>query len=173
MKLFENTGAWFGRTAAAVLFAALAATQVQAQDTVALPQGVTRVQTVEGITEYRLTNGLKVLLAPDVANDRVNVNLTYRVGTRHEGAGEGGMAHLLEHLIFKGTPTTPNAHLALREHGFTFNATTAADRTNYYATFASNQESLDWYLGWQPLPTVPWPWRSWATGAPCLSGASA
>ncbi len=149
MKLFENTGAWLGRTAAAVLFAALAASPAQAQNTVALPQGVKRVQTVEGITEYRLTNGLKVLLAPDVADDRVNVNLTYMVGTRHEGAGEGGMAHLLEHLIFKGTPTTPNAATAMREHGFTFNATTAADRTNYYATFASNQESLDWYLGWQ------------------------
>ena len=53
MKLFENTGAWLGRTAAAVLFAALAASPAQAQNTVALPQGVKRVQTVEGITEYR------------------------------------------------------------------------------------------------------------------------
>ncbi len=149
MDIFKSAWRLSGRIGAAVLFAALAVTQLHAQEAVALPTGVTRVQTVEGITEYRLTNGLKVLLAPDVADDRVHVNLTYMVGSRHEGAGEGGMAHLLEHLIFKGTPTTPNAHTALREHGFTYNGTTADDRTNYFATFASNQESLDWYLGWQ------------------------
>ncbi len=149
MRVFEVANAWVTRLALVVLFAALTNPGAQAQDTVALPQGVTRIQTVEGITEYRLTNGLKLLLAPDVANDRVHVNLTYMVGSRHEGSGEGGMAHLLEHLIFKGTPTTPNAHTALREHGFTYNGTTADDRTNYFATFASNQESLDWYLGWQ------------------------
>ena len=136
MDIFKSAWRLSGRIGAAVLFAALAVTQLHAQEAVALPTGVTRVQTVEGITEYRLTNGLKVLLAPDVADDRVHVNLTYMVGSRHEGAGEGGMAHLLEHLIFKGTPTTPNAHTALREHGFTYNGTTADDRTNYFATFA-------------------------------------
>ncbi len=107
------------------------------------------MQTVEGITEYRLANGLKVLLAPDVADEKVTVNLTYLVGARHEGYGETGMAHLLEHLIFKGTPTTPDPKLEFRKRGFTFNGTTTADRTNYFATFVSQQESLDWYLGWQ------------------------
>ena len=149
MRIFEGTFVWCGRLAVAALITALAATQVQAQDTVALPQGVTRVQTVEGITEYRLTNGLKVLLAPDVADDRVHVNLTYMVGARHEGYGETGMAHLLEHMIFKGTPSTADPKAEFRQRGFTFNGTTTDDRTNYFATFASNQESLDWYLGWQ------------------------
>lgn len=110
---------------------------------------LTPVQTVEGITEYRLANGLKVLLAPDVADDRVTVNLTYRVGSRHEGYGETGMAHLLEHMVFKGTPTTADPKVEFRKRGFTFNGTTNPDRTNYFATFASSQPSLDWYIGWQ------------------------
>src|SRR5690349_14602362 len=64
-----------------------------------------KVTSVEGITEYRLSNGLRVLLFPDQTKPTVTVNLTYTVGSRHEGYGETGMAHLLEHLMFKGTPT--------------------------------------------------------------------
>jgi zinc protease len=148
MQLFEFSSAWLGRSVAAILFTALTATQLHAQVATA-SQAVTRVQTVEGITEYRLANGLKVLLAPDAADDRVTVNLTYLVGSRHEGYGETGMAHLLEHLIFKGTPATPDPKAEFRQRGFTFNGTTTADRTNYFATMVSNQASLNWYLGWQ------------------------
>src|SRR5262245_6859755 len=72
---------------------------------------------VEGITEYRLDNGLRVLLFPDRSKPRVTVNLTVFVGSRHEGYGEGGMAHLLEHLVFKGTPSHPNIPQALQERG--------------------------------------------------------
>jgi zinc protease len=139
------------RAAATWLLALLTlagSTDALAQDT-PLPAGVSQVQTVQGITEYRLRNGLKVLLAPDVANDRVSVSMTYLVGSRHEGYGEGGMAHLLEHLIFKGTPGTPDPKAEFRKRGFTFNGTTNHDRTNYFATFVSSQESLDWYIGWQ------------------------
>jgi zinc protease len=110
---------------------------------------ITKIQTVEGITEYRLINGLKILLAPDVSDDKVTVNLTYLVGSRHEGYGESGMAHLLEHLIFKGTPSNADPKAEFRRRGFTFNGTTTADRTNYFATFVSNQASLDWYIAWQ------------------------
>ena len=60
---------------------------------------------VEGITEFRLPNGLRVLLAPDASKPTTTVNITYLVGSRHENYGETGMAHLLEHLVFKGTPT--------------------------------------------------------------------
>src|ERR1044071_14479 len=63
----------------------------------------TKVTSVEGITEYRLDNGLKVLLFPDNSKPTVTVNITYLVGSRHEGYGETGMAHLLEHMLFKGT----------------------------------------------------------------------
>ena len=67
----------------------------------ALPE---RVTSVEGITEYRLANGMKVLLFPDQSKPTITVNVTYLVGSRHENYGETGMAHLLEHLVFKGTP---------------------------------------------------------------------
>src|ERR1700674_3193578 len=63
----------------------------------------TKITSVEGITEYRLDNGLKVLLFPDNSKPTVTVNITYLVGSRHEGYGEGGMAHLVEHMLFKGT----------------------------------------------------------------------
>ena len=67
--------------------------------------GATKVQSIEGITEYQLDNGLRVLLYPDDSKPTVTVNLTVLVGSRHEGYGETGMAHLLEHMVFKGTPT--------------------------------------------------------------------
>ena len=66
-----------------------------------------KVASVEGITEYRLDNGLQVLLFPDPSRPKVTVNLTVFVGSRHEGYGETGMAHLLEHMVFKGTPDPP------------------------------------------------------------------
>src|SRR6516165_3858031 len=73
---------------------------------VAAPPAVSpKVITIEGITEYRLDNGLQLLLFPDPATPNVTVNLTVLVGSRHEGYGETGMAHLLEHMVFKGTPT--------------------------------------------------------------------
>ncbi|MFD2452067.1 M16 family metallopeptidase [Ideonella paludis] len=71
------------------------------------PQTLAAVRSVEGITEYRLPNGLQVLLVPDDSKPTTTVNLTYRVGSRHENYGETGMAHLLEHLLFKGTPKNP------------------------------------------------------------------
>ena len=61
----------------------------------------------KAFTEYRLDNGLQVLLYPDDSKPTVTVNLTVFVGSRQEGYGETGMAHLLEHMLFKGTPTHP------------------------------------------------------------------
>ena len=66
-----------------------------------------KVTTIEGFSEYRLDNGLQVLLCPDDSKPTVTVNLTVFVGSRHEGYGETGMAHLLEHMLFKGTPDQP------------------------------------------------------------------
>src|SRR5215472_17866169 len=67
------------------------------------PPAPVKVTSVEGITEYRLDNGLKVLLFLDNSKPSVTVNVTYLVGSRHEGYGETGMAHLLEHMMYKGT----------------------------------------------------------------------
>ena len=149
MGLLKYAGSAVARGLLLASFSALLTFPLLAQEAVAPPPGVTRVQTVEGITQYQLANGLKVLLAPDLADERVTVNLTYLVGSRHEGYGESGMAHLLEHLIFKGSPNTVDPKAEFRKRGFTFNGTTTADRTNYFATFVSSQESLDWYIGWQ------------------------
>src|SRR5215471_10980586 len=103
-----------------------------------------KVTAVEGITEYQLDNGLNVLLFPDQSSPKVTVNLTILVGSRHEGYGETGMAHLLEHMVFKGTPTHPNVPQALKEHGANFNGTTWVDRTNYFETMTATDENLEW-----------------------------
>ena len=103
---------------------------------------------MEGITEYRLGNGLQILLVPDDSKPTTTVNLTYRVGSRHENYGETGMAHLLEHLIFKGTPTTRNVLGEFSKRGLRANGTTSQDRTNYFASFSANDDNLRWFLSW-------------------------
>ena len=114
------------------------------------PPGVTAMQSVEGVTEYRLeANGLRILLAPDDSKPSTTVNMTYLVGSRHENYGETGMAHLLEHMLFKGTPNMPNALGEFSKRGLQANGTTTVDRTNYYASFSSNPQTLAWYLSWQ------------------------
>src|SRR5690606_28459665 len=113
------------------------------------PAGVSEVASVEGITEYRLSNGLRVLLAPDASKPTTTVNMTYLVGSRQENYGQTGMAHLLEHMLFKSTPTTRNALGEFSRRGLQANGSTSADRTNYFASFAANPDTLKWYLSWQ------------------------
>lgn len=105
-----------------------------------------KVITVSGITEYRLDNGMKVLLFPDSSSAKTTVNLTFLVGSRHEGYGETGMAHLLEHLLFKGSTNHTNIPKELSDHGADANGTTWYDRTNYYETFPASPENLEWAL---------------------------
>ena len=101
---------------------------------------------MEGITEYRLANGLQVLLFPDNSKQTVTVNVTYMVGSRHEGAGETGMAHLLEHMLFKGTAKHKEIMGELSAHGNDFNGSTSWDRTNYFETVPSSDADLRWAL---------------------------
>ncbi len=109
-------------------------------------KGVEKITSVEGITEYHLANGLKVLLFPDQTKQNITVNITYLVGSRHENYGETGMAHLLEHLVFKGTPKHKDIPAELTSHGASPNGTTSYDRTNYFETFVATDENLDWAL---------------------------
>ena len=102
-----------------------------------------KVTSIEGVTEYRLTNGARVLLFPEASRPTITVNMTVLVGSRHEGYGETGMAHLLEHMVFKGTPTFPDVPKALRDHGASFNGTTNVDRTNYFETLPATDENLE------------------------------
>ena len=109
--------------------------------------GLRPVASVEGITEFQLDNGLRVLLFPDPSKPQVTVNITYFVGSRHEGYGETGMAHLLEHLVFKGTPDHPDIMKELTERGAQPNGTTWFDRTNYFEILPASDENLAWALG--------------------------
>jgi zinc protease len=110
------------------------------------PAAATRGPTVEGITEYDLSNGLRVLLFPDSSKPTITVNITYLVGSRSEGYGETGMAHLLEHMVFKGSPGHRNIPQELTEHGAQPNGSTSFDRTNYFETFAASDTNLVWAL---------------------------
>ncbi len=104
------------------------------------------VATVEGISEFQLENGTRILLFPDPSKPQVTVNMTVFVGSRHEGYGEAGMAHLLEHMLFKGTPDHPAIPKVLKEHGADFNGTTWLDRTNYYETLPASANNLEFAI---------------------------
>jgi zinc protease len=125
-----------------VLIAAIAAV-LSAQT---LPPGVQKATSMGGITEYDFPNGLRVLLYPDSAEPKITVNVTYLVGSRFEGYGETGMAHLLEHLDFIDTTNGRHIKEELVAHGANWNGTTSEDRTNYYETFSASDENLQWAL---------------------------
>ena len=134
---------------AAVAFATLVAAYamaIAAEEQTDAKSSATMVASVEGITEYQLDNGLKFLLFPDQSKQQITVNITYLVGSRHEGYGETGMAHLLEHLVFKGTPNHPDIPAELTERGASPNGTTWFDRTNYFETFPATDDNLEWAL---------------------------
>ncbi|MDP9053772.1 MAG: insulinase family protein [Acidobacteriota bacterium] len=128
------------KTILLTIFAAGAFAQV-------LPQGVEKKATLGGITEYDYPNGLRVLLFPDPSSPKVTINMTYLVGSRHEGYGESGMAHLLEHMNFILTTNGRNVKKELTDHGATWNGTTDVDRTNYFETMTASDDNLKWALG--------------------------
>ena len=125
---------------------AIACVQAVATFAQALPAGVKKVASVEGLTEYAYPNGLRVVLFPDPSNPKVTVNMTYLVGSRHEGYGETGMAHLLEHLLFMQTTSGRDIKKELTGHGAQWNGSTWYDRTNYYETVTASEENLHWAL---------------------------
>lgn len=131
-----------GSIAAAICLALLTAAAQSAQNS-ALPK---KVAAVEGINEYRLSNGTRILLFPDRSTSKVTVNCTVFVGSRHEGYGETGMAHLLEHMLFKGTPMHRDIPRLLKDRGADYNGTTSDDRTNYYETLNANDDNLEFAI---------------------------
>src|ERR1700689_2814377 len=127
-----------------ILLAVLAALSAFSQT---LPQGVEKKATVGGITEYDYANGLRVLLFPDPSSPKVTVNMTYLVGSRFEGYGETGMAHLLEHMNFILSTHDRSIKKELTDHGAQWNGTTDYDRTNFFETVTASDENLQWALG--------------------------
>src|SRR5262245_61721689 len=112
-----------------------------------LPAGVQKGPSLAGITEYTYPNGLRVLLLPDSGSSTITVNVVYLVGSRHEGYGESGMAHLLEHMLFIKSTHDRNIKKELEDHGARWNGTTWYDRTNYFETVNASEENLAWALG--------------------------
>src|SRR6185436_15577539 len=112
-----------------------------------LPGGVVKKASMGGITEYGFPNGLRVLLYPDQANPKVTINVTYLDGSRHEGYGETGMAHLLEHMDFIETTNGRQIKNEIVGHGASWNGTTSDDRTNYFETVTASDDNLKWALG--------------------------
>jgi zinc protease len=99
--------------------------------------------------QYRLPNGLRVILAPDPTTPVVAVNLWYDVGSRNERQGRTGFAHLFEHMMFEGSENVAKGgHTQLlREAGATnLNASTSEDRTNYYQVVPPNRMNLALWL---------------------------
>ncbi|TLU64771.1 insulinase family protein [Thalassotalea litorea] len=105
------------------------------------------VRNVEGIEEYMLSNGLKVLLFKDDSQPKTMVNITYKVGSVHEKYGETGMAHLLEHMLFKGSTNYVEIDKEFKQRGMAANANTWYDRTSYFESFEASEDSLHWALG--------------------------
>ena len=111
-----------------------------------------KITEYEGISEYKLdANDLKILLSPQRAAPVVALMVVYRVGSRNEAVGHTGATHLLEHMLFKGTPTYNKKNgtqiaAVLQKHGAIFNADTWLDRTRYYEMLPSDQMELAMHL---------------------------
>ncbi|MEZ5426703.1 MAG: pitrilysin family protein [Pyrinomonadaceae bacterium] len=146
MNAFRSAGRFYAPALILIVATIFFATLNSFGQDAKMPTGVKKIATVEGMTEYQMDNGLRVLLFPDQTKQTITVNITYLVGSRHENYGETGMAHLLEHLVFKGTPNHPNIPSELTSHGTSPNGTTWFDRTNYFETFAATDENLTWAL---------------------------
>ncbi|MEZ4815396.1 MAG: pitrilysin family protein [Bdellovibrionota bacterium] len=84
------------------------------------------------IQSYTMANGMKVLLVPRNQNGTLAITVGYSVGSRHEEPGKTGLAHLFEHMMFRGTESFPTPFRTLSEWGGEFNAFTSFDQTVYY-----------------------------------------
>ncbi|MEO6638036.1 MAG: pitrilysin family protein, partial [Ginsengibacter sp.] len=104
------------------------------------------ITSVESVKEYHLSNGLQILLVPDPAQTNVVINVVYNVGSRLEGYGETGMAHLLEHMMFKGSKKFSNIKQTIADKGAFANGTTWYDRTDYYEILPATDSNLNWAL---------------------------
>jgi len=100
------------------------------------------------IDDYKLANGLRVVLNEDHSAPLVAINVWYHVGSKNERVGRTGFAHLFEHMLFSGSE-----HVGNNEHfryvqsvGGVLNGTTFFDRTNYFETLPSNYLALGLWL---------------------------
>ncbi len=125
---------------AAFLFAAPAPSRAQTGATETTPTSTATGIGLGVVTEYTLPNGLQVLVAPSDAADLVTMDVWVGAGTRRETAENNGVAHFMEHLIFKGTPTRKPGDIdaAIEDLGGSFNAATSYDWAHFYVTVGSH-----------------------------------
>lgn len=100
------------------------------------------------IKEYKLDNGLRIVMSEDHTAPTYAISITYNVGSHNERQGRTGFAHLFEHMMFQGSENVGKGeHMILVEHnGGDMNGTTTEDRTNYFEAFAANQLDLGLFL---------------------------
>ena len=108
----------------------------QATTTAVVPTSTATAIGLGTVTEYTLPNGLQVLIAPSNAADLVTMDVWVGAGTRRETADTNGVAHFMEHLIFKGTPTRKPGEIdaAIEDLGGSLNAATSYDWAHFYGT---------------------------------------
>jgi zinc protease len=118
-------------------------------NSIALPPGVTLIETYEGkdkefaipYAKYRLENGLTVILHQDHSDPMVHLEVTYDVGSAREEPGRSGFAHFFEHMMFEGSANVARGEFSkiISDAGGSSNGTTDSDRTRYFETLPVNQ----------------------------------
>ncbi len=98
--------------------------------------------------EFKLKNGLRVILSEDHSAPTYSINVVYNVGSRDERKGRTGFAHLFEHMMFQGSENVGKGEhfILILNNGGNMNGTTNADRTIYFETLPINQLDLGLYL---------------------------
>src|SRR5215467_7314016 len=109
-----------------------------------LPLAIARAAAPPDVTQVTLDNGLQLLVLEDHRSPGVAVQVWYRVGSRNERPGATGLAHFLEHMMFKGTPTHGKGEFArmVEQNGGQDNAFTTQDETSYYVDIASDKVNM-------------------------------
>ncbi|MDX1918769.1 MAG: pitrilysin family protein [Candidatus Caenarcaniphilales bacterium] len=106
------------------------------------------IQTFHDTKEFRLSNGLKVLIKEDHSAPVFTQIIYFRVGSRNDPKGISGISHYLEHMQFNGTKTRPKGAISqgIESRGGSFNAATSTDYTMYYMTLPSTEENIDFSI---------------------------
>ena len=99
----------------------------------------------QNIEEYKLDNGLRVILAPNDKENKVFMNTIYLTGALNDPQGKGGMAHLLEHLAFKGTENVKGEEFQRRldQYSLMSNASTDYYSTKYTSVIRPEKTAID------------------------------
>jgi zinc protease len=125
----------------------LAVSLIQAQPPAAQPPQPPKAPQIP-VQQFKLDNGLRIVMSEDHSAPTYAIALTYNVGSHNEKPGRTGFAHLFEHMMFQGSGHVGKGeHMILVENnGGSMNGTTTEDRTNYFEAFAANQLDLGLFL---------------------------